>query len=204
MIAPRRARLRPRSSQAPALDAAGAKKLMAEAGYPNGFEVDAWTAPTTATSTTSRSARPSPPCWRASASRSISTLMPKTRYFEKMRSDQRVRYFLQPARLVADTLDSWNVLANLVALPRCNRQGAATSISAAIAIPGSTSSPPRSWSRAIRPSATDDRRGLSSSGLQQDSACAAAPAGARLGRVEEVKLTQRADNQILLYWLRKD
>jgi len=33
---------------------------------------------------------------------------------------------------------------------------------------------------------------------------AAAPAGAGLGVSKKVKLVQRADNQILLYWFRKE
>ncbi len=57
-------------------DVAGAKKLMAEAGYPNGFGVRS-TAPTTATTTTSRSARRSPACWRRSASGSTCRRAPR-------------------------------------------------------------------------------------------------------------------------------
>ena len=52
----------------PKYDPDAAKKLLADAGYPDGFEVR-WTARTTATSMTRRSARPSSACWPASASR---------------------------------------------------------------------------------------------------------------------------------------
>ena len=54
----------------PKVDPDGAKKLLADAGYPNGFEVR-WTARTTATSTMPRSARRSSACSPASASRWI-------------------------------------------------------------------------------------------------------------------------------------
>ena len=66
-----------RSTSALPLDRARAKKLLAEAGYPQRLRGRRSTAPTTATSTTRRSARRSPRCWRRSASRPSCNAMPR-------------------------------------------------------------------------------------------------------------------------------
>jgi peptide/nickel transport system substrate-binding protein len=174
---------------------AAAKKLLAEAGYPNGFEV-VFDCPN------DRYVNDEGICQAVAQMLSRIDIkvklnaMPKAKYFQKAGPTDKYDSSFNLLGWTPGSLDSWNVVENIIAaaMPtaRCHfqlrrlLQSRDDGANKLILVEPDTKK------------ATTDRRRLRLA--HDESAHPAASAIADLGCVEKVKIVQRADNQILFYW----
>ena len=163
-----------------------------------------WTARTTATSTTRRSARRSRRCSRASASRCSCNAQPKAKYFAKAGPTAKYDSSFNLLGWTPGSFDSLERARQHHRIAATPPARAASSISAATATPRSTSSPSKILVETD--TAKRDAMILEAFKIVHEEAGIIPLHQQTLawGVSKKTKIVQRADNQILLYWVNKE